>query len=210
MPPTAPPPDSRRREELLELAYRYVLENGVADLSLRPLAAAINSSPRVLLYLFGSKTGLVSALLARAREVELDLLRHAHEIGNTGGLHEVATTLWSWLAADEHRALLTLWVEAYARSLIDPGSAWADFARLTVHDWLQVLAEAQPPHTRRTPAAEADRTLVLAALRGAMLDLLATGDVARTTSAVKRQLSLLRQSRQDTITRSGPDTRLRM
>lgn len=48
---------SARRAELLELAYQYVLEHGVSDLSLRPLAAAINSSPRVLLFLFGSKGG---------------------------------------------------------------------------------------------------------------------------------------------------------
>ncbi len=58
---------SARQAELLELAYRYALEHGLADLSLRPLAAAVGSSPRVLLYLFGSKDGLVRALLARAR-----------------------------------------------------------------------------------------------------------------------------------------------
>ena len=45
---------SRRKEELLELSYRYALEHGLADLSLRPLAAAVGSSPRVLLFLFGT------------------------------------------------------------------------------------------------------------------------------------------------------------
>jgi len=195
MPSTVPPPDSRRRDELLELAYRYVLDHGVAELSLRPLAAAINSSPRVLLYLFGSKAGLVQAVLARAREDELNLLRRARDVGNVGGLCEVAAQLWSWLAAEEHRALLTLWFEGYARSLIDSDSPWTDFARRTVDDWLQVLAEAELPDAAPTPAAEAERTLVLAVLRGAMLDLLATGDITRTTNAVERQLSLLRHSR---------------
>ena len=65
---------SARRHELLEAAYGYVLERGLADLSLRPLATAIGSSPRVLLFLFGSKDGLVRALLARARADELDVL----------------------------------------------------------------------------------------------------------------------------------------
>lgn len=65
---------SPRRDELLERAYRYVLEHGVGDLSLRPLASAIGSSPRVLLYLFGNKDELVQALLTRARQDELDLL----------------------------------------------------------------------------------------------------------------------------------------
>ena len=64
-----------RREELLEKAYEFVLEHGLADLSLRPLAQAIGSSPRVLLYLFESKDGLVRELLARARRDELAALR---------------------------------------------------------------------------------------------------------------------------------------
>jgi AcrR family transcriptional regulator len=51
-----------------------VLSNGLADMSLRPLAKAIGSSPRVLLFLFGSKEGLIRALLARAREDELGYL----------------------------------------------------------------------------------------------------------------------------------------
>lgn len=57
---------SERKTARLEAAYRYVLEHGLMDMSLRPLVAAIGSSPRVLLYLFGSKDGLVRALLARA------------------------------------------------------------------------------------------------------------------------------------------------
>ena len=40
-------------------------------------------------------------------------------------------------------------------------------------------------------ADSAERTLVLAVLRGALLDLLATGAVARTTAAVNRHLQLL-------------------
>jgi hypothetical protein len=103
----------------------------------------------------------------------------------------VAAELWRWLAADEHRALLTLWTEGYARSLVSPDGPWAGFARATVDAWLELLAEAQPPGVRRTKAGETERTLVLAVLRGAMLDLLATGQVERTTAAVTKQLQLL-------------------
>jgi AcrR family transcriptional regulator len=59
--------DSARKRQLLDAAYDYVIERGLTELSLRPLAEAIGSSPRVLLYLFGSKDDLVQALLARAR-----------------------------------------------------------------------------------------------------------------------------------------------
>ena len=169
---------SARRAELLELSYRYVLEHGLADLSLRPLAAAVGSSPRVLLYLFGSKDGLVRALLARARQDELAALA---AIPPGAGLAETVRELWEWLRAPEHRALLTLWTEGYARSLIDPDGPWAGFATTTVDDLLQVLAAARPDDG---PGGRTDRTLALAVLRGALLDLLATGDDERTTAAV--------------------------
>jgi hypothetical protein len=110
-------------------------------------------------------------------------------------LDVVAAEVWGWLAAEDHRALLTPWVEGYARSLVDPDGPWAGFARATVEDRLQVLADAQPPQERHTPAGVARRTLVLGVLRGALLDLLATGDIDRTTAAVHRQLADLRRHR---------------
>src|SRR6201992_2724445 len=70
MRPETAPVSSARRDELLERAYGYVIEHGLAAMSLRPLATEIGSSPRVLLFLFGSKDGLVRALLARARADE--------------------------------------------------------------------------------------------------------------------------------------------
>jgi AcrR family transcriptional regulator len=182
---------SPRREEVLERAYRSVLERGISGISLRPLAKAVGSSPRVLLFLFGSKDGLIRALLERARRDELELLDQV-PVGEQVGLAAAVALIWSWLSAPEHRALLRLWTEAYARSLVEPGGPWAEFAKATVEDWLAVLATAQPARVRRSRAASAERTLALSVLRGAMLDLLATGDQKRTTAAVERHLADLR------------------
>jgi AcrR family transcriptional regulator len=187
---TAAEPDSPRKRELLEAAYAYVLGNGLADMSLRPLAKAIGSSPRVLLFLFGSKEGLIRALLARMRENELRYLDEFRAVrGRPDGLVPAGHEVWSWLAAPSHRPLLALWVEGYARSLLGDPGPWADFGRDTVHDWLELLAERQPAARRDTPEAEAERTLLLAVLRGAMLDLLATGDIDRVSSAVAHHLA---------------------
>jgi AcrR family transcriptional regulator len=182
--PSPPRVHSPRQDELLELAYRYVLAHGLADMSLRPLAKAIGSSPRVLLFLYGSKDNLIRALLDRARADELAAIEAFQEAGRPAGLIDSALQVWQWLAAAEHRHLLTLWVEAYARSLVDPAGPWGPFAGQTVQDWLGLLAGRQPPARRRTQAGAAERTAVLAVLRGAMLDLLATGDTDRTTRAV--------------------------
>jgi AcrR family transcriptional regulator len=181
---------SPRRQELLERSYAYVLAHGLVDMSLRPLAKAVGSSPRVLLFLFGSKDGLVRALLARAREDELKLLVDLRE-HDQAGLYQVAGELWRWLAAPAHRGVLILWTESYARALAEPEGPWGGFAAATVEDWLALLADAQPPHRRQTGAGERERTVVLALLRGGLLDLLATGDELRTTAALNRVLSAL-------------------
>ena len=219
--------DSARKQELLEAAYQYVLGNGLADMSLRPLAKEIGSSPRVLLFLFGSKEGLVRALLTRAREEELRYLAALRD--ERGGLAATGRDVWAWLADPAHRALLALWVEGYARSLLGAPGAWADFGRDTVRDWLDLLAERQaadnpsevaerqaadnpgkvaerqaaddpgkdcaetptpenPADTADTTDTADERTLLLAVLRGALLDLLATGDTERVTRAVELHL----------------------
>jgi AcrR family transcriptional regulator len=145
----------------------------------------------VLLFLFGSKAELVQALLARARADELELLRRVRVASDSTELADLVRELWRWLAASEHRALLTLWVEGYARSLVEPNGPWAGFARATVNDWLKLLADAQPRRARDTVSGEAERTRVLAVLRGALLDLLSTGDLKRTTNAIENELTLL-------------------
>lgn len=183
---------SARRIELLEACYDYVLQRGLADLSLRPLAAAVGSSPRVLLFLFGSKEGLIREVLDRARQDELAFLRELRDDHGGADLVAVAEQVWEWLSDDRHRGLLTLWVEVFGRSLTEPEGPWTGFATSTVTDWLEVLAGAQSARERRSRAGTARRTLVLAVLRGAMLDLLATGDRRRTTAAVRTALDALR------------------
>src|ERR1700761_2588920 len=104
---------SAREQELLQSAYEYVLQHGLRSLSLRPLAEAIGSSPRVLLFLFGSKEGLVQALLARARAAELAFLNEMRADDFECAVRRV----WQWLVAKEHRPMLVIWLETYAHSL---------------------------------------------------------------------------------------------
>jgi AcrR family transcriptional regulator len=185
-----PPGSSARRDELLELSYGYALEHGLTGLSLRPLAAAVGSSPRVLLYLFGSRDALVRALLARARADELDLLARLREEG-ADDLVAAALEMWRWVSIPEHRGLVTLWLEGYARSLVEHEGPWAGFGRATVVDWLDLLSSAQSATERESPAVSTRSTLALALLRGGLIDLLATGDLERTTSAVEQGLRAL-------------------
>jgi AcrR family transcriptional regulator len=183
--------DSPRKRELLAAAYGYALTNGLADFALRPMAKAIGTSPRVLLFLFGSKDALTRALLARARQDELAALATLRASQRQADLADTGREIWAWLVAPSHRALLSLWLEGYARSLLGESGPWEHFAAETVDDWLALLASRQPANRRRSKRGEADRTLLLAVLRGALLDVLATGDADRVTGAVERYLDNL-------------------
>lgn len=177
---------SSRREDLLEQSYRYVLANGLTDLSLRPLAAAVGSSPRVLLFLFGSKEALIKAILQRARADELDRLAEVRAASAHDDLAAAARVMWTRLVDPAHRPLLLLWLEVYSLSLANAEGPWAGFAARAVEDWLAHLAASQPRAASKH--RETERTLCLAVLRGALLDLLATGDTERVTAAVKLYL----------------------
>lgn len=155
---------SARRRELLAATIAYAAEHNLSDLSLRPLAAAIGSSPRVLLYLFGSKEGLIRDVLAVGRAEQLAVVRRAEAEGD--GPRAVLELLWSWLTAPGHRTMLRLFFEGYVRSCGDDSGPWAGFAAGSLADWL-------PPLDRLAAGRTADPTVMLAVLRGLLLDLLA-------------------------------------
>src|ERR1700721_1277071 len=60
--------NKKRPEELREAILEYLIEHGVSDLSLRPLAKAVGTSPRVLLYYFGSREKMLAMLFEDIRQ----------------------------------------------------------------------------------------------------------------------------------------------
>jgi AcrR family transcriptional regulator len=177
-----PDEPSSRRAELLDASYAYVLSHGLNGLSLRPLAAAIGSSPRVLLYLFGSKENMLREVLARARSEQIAQLTSAFKVPGQG-LEATAGQLWAWLSAPEQRAMVRLTYEAFMLSLSHEPGPWAGFAAEAAQDWLNLLIDAQVHVTRAK--AEVRATRVLATIRGLLIDLLACGDNERIAAAAR-------------------------
>lgn len=171
-----------RRAELLDAAYAYVLGHGLNGLSLRPLAAAIGSSPRVLLYLFDSKENLLREILARARSEQIAQMTSVFKVAGHG-LEETASNLWTWLSAPEQRAMVRLTYEAFMLSLSHEPGPWAGFAAEAAEGWLKLLVDAQGRVTQAK--AEARATRVLATIRGLLIDLLACGDNERIAAAAR-------------------------
>src|ERR1051326_8008687 len=100
----ARPSDPERRGKTLAQAADYVLEHGLEGLSLRPLAAALGTSPRMLLYDFGSKETLVDEILAEIRRREERLISE-RQIDFRGAPGEALTAVWDWVSAEERAPL---------------------------------------------------------------------------------------------------------
>lgn len=168
--------DEARRAELLDRAVDYVTQHGLAELSLRPLAKAVRSSPRGLLYYFGSKEELIVEIVRRGRARQRAMMADLKLVDLSP--REVARELWREFSRPEWEPLTRLSFEVYALSLADP-ARFPGFLEASVNEWLDAL--------KGCTATEA--TLLLAGFRGFLLDLLATHDRARIDRAVDRWLS---------------------
>ncbi|HVN68815.1 MAG TPA: TetR/AcrR family transcriptional regulator [Candidatus Binatia bacterium] len=173
MPRTA---DEARRTELLDRAVDYVCSHGLADLSLRPLAKAVGSSPRVLLYYFGSKEELIVEIVRRGRSRQRAMMVNLKRTGLSP--REVAKRLWREWSKPEWAPLTRLSFEVYVLALSDR-SRFPRFLDSSVNEWLAALGNCT------TTTA----TILIAGFRGFLLDLLATGDRARVDRAVDRWLA---------------------
>lgn len=174
--------DLAHRESLLDRVSAYVLEHGVSDLSLRPLAEAVGMSPRTLLYHFGSKEELISRVMQRVRARQLQTFDRLR----SSGLNEpgaICKFAWAYMTAPDVVPMLRLFFETYMLALRDP-QRFPGFLESAVEDWLAFLAAPARNAGADSASARAYATLVLAGYRGFMLDFVATGDRERIGAAL--------------------------
>jgi AcrR family transcriptional regulator len=179
----------QRPEELLDAVVGYISKKGVAELSLRPLAKAVHSSPRVLLYYFGSKEELVAKAVRRLRERQrasfgqMRAARYEHP-------SEACRAIWRQMSAPESELAFRLSLEIYALALRHPRQ-FADFLRSSIEDWLEFLSEPLLRKGHSKAEARAFATVVIAGFRGFMLDYCASHDRQRVDRAVELWLKAL-------------------
>jgi AcrR family transcriptional regulator len=175
-----------RPRELREAILQYLTRHGLADLSLRPLAKAVGSSPRVLLYYFGSKEKMVVEVLAEVRQRQRILY---HQI-DAPTWEEACRMVWKHMSAPASESLFRLFFEAYGVALRHP-ERYKAFLRATIEDWLELMADQLHREGHWRKQARAFATIVLAGFRGFMLDLCATRDRQRLDRAVNLWLHTL-------------------
>jgi AcrR family transcriptional regulator len=185
------PSDLRQepRIQLIERATDYLMERGLADISLRELASALGTSHRMLNYHFGSKDALfvevARATEERQRQVLSKLVQESQE-----SLVESARGFWQLLRSPELAPLERLFFELYSQGL--QGRAYAQpFLTGIVDSWIEPLLPALQANGLSGNDARAEARLGLAVVRGLLLDVLATGDEAGVDAAFERHLATL-------------------
>src|SRR5215472_2810216 len=86
-----------RPKQLRSAILGYLIKHGLNELSLRPLAKAVGSSPRVLLYYFGSKENMVIEVLAEARRQQ----RTAYDKVEGDSFAEACGIVWKRMSAPD-------------------------------------------------------------------------------------------------------------
>ena len=172
---------SQARERLLAAAVDHAMRDGIADLSLRELAAAIGTSHRMLLYHFGSREGLLIAVAQAVDEAQREALP------TWGTTADGARRLWAHLSDPKLWPQERLFFELYVHALLGrPGTE--GFLQAAVEPWVIAIADGLVKAGADQAISRADARLGLAVARGLLLDLLATGDRAGVTAAYERYL----------------------
>jgi AcrR family transcriptional regulator len=169
-----------RRDQLLDATIEYLLDHGVGDLSLRPLAAAVGTKARLLIYHFGSREQLVSSALS----VILGRIQHSFlEMLGEGSLDRALLTFWRSATGEANARSLRLLFEVHGLAVHDP-ETYGAYLRGAFESWKALLMERMDKGLRKA-AREERATLMIAAVDGLLLDYLATGDLPRTTRALR-------------------------
>ena len=196
------PPDPARRTEILGQVVDYLLQHGLADLSLRPLASALGASPKMLLHHFGSKERLLAEALAEVTAREQRLYAGWLHNDAAAPAQEVLRRAWEAMTSPEAQPLGRFRLEVLAQALQHPED-YPGVADHYANEFLDLIEagmviDGVPPERARAAA-----TMTRAVLRGLYYDLLASGDRDRVTEAGLMFFSELLYAWQEAYRRGG-------
>ena len=127
-------PGASSRERLLDAVIEHFSADGLADQSLRRIAAAVGTSHRMLLYHFGSKEGL---LLEVVRAVEARTQDRLAAIGHdaAGATDELVRRMWAYVADPAQADFERLFFALYGHALQGDGSGAPRSRRTSRPGW---------------------------------------------------------------------------
>src|SRR5262245_4465145 len=106
------PADTVSRDTLLAKVLAFAAHEGDADRSLREIAAGVGTSHRMLLYHFGSREGLLAAIVGAIEARQRAAMAELAETARTPG--ELMMGLWERVSSAELRPFVRLFFEVFA------------------------------------------------------------------------------------------------
>jgi len=179
------PEEVSARAQLLERVIAFAAAEGIADKSLREIARGAATSHRMLLYHFGSREGLLAAIVAAIEAQQRAVMVAMAEQANTP--RELMLGLWEQVSREELRPFVKLFFEVFG--LVAQGTPGTEGLRETLtQPWLTDAAEAGKEIGVASDPAEL--RVGVAVSRGLLLDLVAGADYAEVDEAYRRFVDL--------------------
>jgi AcrR family transcriptional regulator len=167
------------RDRLLRNCLAYCLRHGVANLSLRPLAAAVGTSARMLLHYFGSKEALIAEVMGQLQTGLQDAFKELLTGGPGKRRSNPLPKFWEVLSRKQNQPSLRLLFEIQMLALQNP-RRYRRYLKRTSVTWRELIERALPAKQKNL----ANATLHNAVIDGLLLELLSTGDLRRTSRAL--------------------------
>jgi AcrR family transcriptional regulator len=177
------------RALLLDRIIQDVARHGLGSRSLRDIAAAVGSSHRMLHFHFGSRDGLVEAIVAETETRQRALMVASATESNHIDPADLIMETWRRVSDPAMLPLIQLFFETIAHR--SPGAP-----DLTT-EWIDAVSEID-----ERPATETNRVdarLGVAVVRGLLIDLVTGADAAEATAAMRRFVSLMSTERPDAL-----------
>jgi AcrR family transcriptional regulator len=172
-------------EQLRDAALDYLLQHGIADLSLRPMAQELGTSARMLMFHFKSREGLIKAML---EELHARLTTSFAKIASDDAKGRSGAPLqrfWDWASSERNLPALRLLYELQIIAIQNPAE-YGRYLRKMSFDWQTAAFKALPNASRDESLA----TLCIAVFDGLFLELMSTGERARLQRALSRFIQL--------------------
>jgi AcrR family transcriptional regulator len=174
---------SSRKTEFRDAALAYLLEHGLAGVSLRPMAAQLRTSPRILMFHFKSKERLLQEVLKELHSRLRSSFLRLSESGRPGV--PPLKRFWLWAIAKKNLAYLRLLYEAQLVAAQNP-RVYGRYLKEASCDW-QAIAFQTLSESLRNPAMA---TLCIAVFDGLLLEMINTGDRSRLTQAMDKFIGM--------------------
>ena len=171
-----PSSDRSRKQELLDALIGYLVKHGLADLSLRPMAAATGTSARLLIFHFGSKERLLQEVL---EEMQARLQRSFTAMAQRKRKLPLLRMFWDWALSEPNHAMLRLLYQLHMLAAQSP-KTYGRYLKRNSLNWMELIQAALPPAQRDPRFA----TLLGAVFDGLFIEYMSTGDKRRTTETL--------------------------